>query len=1067
MAEGNHRDCFYAGNTSHDPSVYIGLDLDAKRPTTSKLIAEINKKKMTEWFHISVYGDRKQGKTIFMARVAYNLSHQKNLKMFGRKYHVLWCKKDKNTPFRRNLQGSNPLNVDLLAEYYKFFSPRKYMLFSKKPMVVFVDDIFRPEIQEPSNIIEQSAIQVYLRSLMRERISIITTSSSQEIAIEETDDLLKLKLTKVDAECILDKLVQQKIILREFADNFLNNSSKKYLYKKQLFAFLSSVLAESGHEAIFKSAFIKDFEQHFTTLSEKEKIALQMIALCQILDISLLEPVLQVSFPESFQRLQSGLCGLVRREQNNGDTYIYHMGGPFLAKWLLTEKYAINNFDNLSTAYLKLVSLFLHSPSLSEVQKAHYVRLILERLASGWHNQIFDIHGKSFAAHLLESSKQTLELCINGLDVADSLVAWAATMVSLGKKEIASRLYIKAVNLVKIPEELTTAENMRTPVSLAMGLADMPNKKDRELAIPLFQKILSKFIAEKAEPSMIRRVTHKLSETLADIGQYEQALDTIEKSLIDVLIDAPLWQKKGDILEFLGRLSEAKECFKQSIESARPSADKNPQTLLNCLQHYADFLSRHHNLSYEPNESPEVYLKEAKELFANKKVIGYEVLMNAWAKLKRNEGNIPEAKRLYEECIAYCRQTGIIHPHSWNDYARLLMTHGLTFKEKSYEDWLGEAEKYITEIINDDEFEARSKRITYHILGLLISSKTYCSLEGKQRPAFSEAIDILQGAFESPEPERSDDDKKTFQDVITHVALKDVYLRWSDSGVHPDESSENLIHKADFHFQKAFSGLPRQNLNSAQVAKHMLEAQIAYAGFKWMRLGDTVSAQKNYEETIDKFESLNYCWPEAYNLYVFYANFLFQTQKNQAMDSIIGALQRALQVLPSYDVQKRSELTQRLGHNLHTRVLDEIDSLQRDNILQKMDEVIEAFSYVLTTMPEDKGAAKELSHIFFAPKKGILLYLCTKDRVEKVKNILWTAWRKCPFNLEALSGLIEVADSLIDRVLNDDNTLNDLKNLINSKITEDENAADSLVLLCNRRKHNQYRGKLTKMLCDA
>jgi len=299
MAKRSHKDSFYTGSADPNPSVYIGLELDAERPQVAGLIERIKKKRTKDWFHIAIYGDRKQGITIFMARLAYNLSQYKKLKVFGRKYHVLWCKEGE-TSFRRNLKERNTIDVHVLLEYRRYFVPRKLFIFQKKPLLVVIDNIFRPELLESSGIIEQGSIKILLRELMRRRINIITSSSSQDIAIEETDVLLKLKLERPDAECILSKLVQEGIISREFADAFPGGPNGERMYKKQLFAFLSSLLAESRSEAIFKTSFIKSFENHFATLSDQSKLALKIIAICQLVDIHLHESILKEAFPESF-----------------------------------------------------------------------------------------------------------------------------------------------------------------------------------------------------------------------------------------------------------------------------------------------------------------------------------------------------------------------------------------------------------------------------------------------------------------------------------------------------------------------------------------------------------------------------------------------------------------------------------------------------------------------------------------------------------------------------------------------------------------------------------------------
>ena len=533
--ENSHKNNFYTGNTGPDPSTYIGLNLDAERPYIEKIMKHVEEKSTKDWFHISIYGNRKQGKTIFMARLAFNISSQKTLR---KKYHVLWCKNGSNTPFRSNLMEGKYRDVPLFVEYRKYFASRKFFIFPK-PLIIFIDDLFRPEILESPEIIQQSSIQIFLRELMRKRINVIT-SSSPDITIEETYLLPKLKLERPDVELILCKLVQQGIISKEFANTFAITSERKKLYKKQLFAFLSFLLAESGRKEIFKTAFMKDFEQHFASLPDQGKSALKMIAICQIVEAHLPEFILQEVFPDSFSNFKGSLCNLARRDVDSSKefdcgTYVYHMGGTFLARWILKEKFNIRDFDALKSIYSMLFNYIISSKSFSsEIQKTKYIRLILNRLAKRWYYPIFNFPGRPLARYLFESSKSFLEPYLNNLTDTDSLVVWASTMNSIGEEEKARTFYLKAVKWIQVPIEPATAENMKTPVLLAMGLADMPNRSIKELAIPLFKKIAEKYVKEKSAPLLIKRVIHKLAETLDDLGQCKNALETIENLQPDI-----------------------------------------------------------------------------------------------------------------------------------------------------------------------------------------------------------------------------------------------------------------------------------------------------------------------------------------------------------------------------------------------------------------------------------------------------------------------------------------------------------------------------------------------------
>jgi len=517
-------------------------------------------------------------------------------------------------------------------------------------------------------------------------------------------------------------------------------------------------------------------------------------------------------------------------------------------------------------------------------------------------------------------------------------------------------------------------------------------------------------------------------------------------------------------LERLERLPEARDCLKQSMESARSIALQNHKTLLNCLQHYVVFLLNHQDIASKFNEKPEVYLEEAKRLCKDKGVEGYETVLNVWAKCKQNEDNILDAKKLYTECISYCRQEGIVHSYSWNGYARFLITHGSQFNEKSYDKWLGEAENYCWQVIHDEETETVSKHMSYHIVGSLVGLSSYTSLEGKQRPDFSEGILILQSAFASPVPERNDDNQKNFQDIITHRILKDIYLRWIDTKDLLPEIRKELILKADFHFQKAFLGLPRPNLNSSEVIKHALETQTAYGGFKWKWQEDINTADVHYKKAIEELEKINYRWSSAYTLYEFYAIFLFETKGKDALTDIVKLQWKALELIPESKLQKRSEILYNIGHNLRSIVKNELNSFTVKEIAEKMDEVIKTFARSLELKPENEKAAKEIARSFLDSEGEILFEICTKGRVRRVKDILWQVWDTCPLNVEALNGLLDIADSVIGPHLHDIGCLNNLSNLINSKATADKKAADALHSVCNRRRNNQHNGKLTKML---
>ena len=182
------------------------------------------------------------------------------------------------------------------------------------------------------------------------------------------------------------------------------------------------------------------------------------------------------------------------------------------------------------------------------------------------------------------------------------------------------------------------------------------------------------------------------------------------------------------------------------------------------------------------------------------------------------------------------------------------------------------------------------------------------------------------------------------------------------------------------------------------------------------------------------------------------------------MTDIVKLQWNALELIPESKLQKRSEILYNIGHNLRSIVKNELNSFTVKELAEKMDEVIKTFARSLELKPENEKAAKEIARSFLDSGGEILFKICTKGRVLRVKDILWQVWDTCPVNVEALNGLLDIADSVIGPHLHDITCLNNLSNLINSKATADKKAADALHSVCDRRRNNQHSGKLTKML---
>jgi hypothetical protein len=283
-----YRSSFYAGS-SDDLHICVALDLDAERTIHRKVMETIEAKQPDDWFHVPIYGDWKQGKSIVLARLARNLSRARPHRLLGRKYRILWCRTAMNS-FRQSLRKGEDLStyISTLSQYAKCLARRGRI-------IVLIDDFYRPEQLPSDDTLGLESRASFLRRLNEEGLSIITCSSTADARIHESEAAFKLTLDEGDVQSILSKLKQQQLIEQESVDAFSRNRDTRSLFRRQLFAFLSLLCSEGDR----KDGFIKDFKKQFGQLSETERRALHAIALCQLVDVRIPEGILLSAFPEA------------------------------------------------------------------------------------------------------------------------------------------------------------------------------------------------------------------------------------------------------------------------------------------------------------------------------------------------------------------------------------------------------------------------------------------------------------------------------------------------------------------------------------------------------------------------------------------------------------------------------------------------------------------------------------------------------------------------------------------------------------------------------------------------
>jgi hypothetical protein len=183
---------------------------------------------------------------------------------------------------------------------------------------------------------------------------------------------------------------------------------------------------------------------------------------------------------------------------------------------------------------------------------------------------------------------------------------------------------------------------------------------------------------------------------------------------------------------------------------------------------------------------------------------------------------------------------------------------------------------------------ARSAR---NVLARLVGglAGAYTNDAGASRPDFAEALQHVDLAFESGRGLADDDNRKTWQDVISHSTKASIYLAEYDrTGRYLDE--------AEWHFERSFFGvLERDIAERATLVRQYVLGCTNFAYFKWKRRHDHESADHWYRESIRCLENLS---PEerpreAAELYWNYAVFLGESAGSHL--AVIDVLTKALE----------------------------------------------------------------------------------------------------------------------------------------------------------------------------
>jgi len=183
-------------------------------------------------------------------------------------------------------------------------------------------------------------------------------------------------------------------------------------------------------------------------------------------------------------------------------------------------------------------------------------------------------------------------------------------------------------------------------------------------------------------------------------------------------------------------------------------------------------------------------------------------------------------------------------------FIEVVRKRGPDLDQKTKSLLLGRAEKIAQWAAKTQRFE----KPAYHILARLIGGLygKYKAVNGHRRPDFKQAIRCADRSFESPLRIANDDEKKTWQDILTHhVKARILLQKFRRSGKDLD--------KAEWHLQRSFMGVPREDISvprQKQVNQYLLGC-LGFANFQLRFKKNAPNALDWYEDAKGFLNSLS------------------------------------------------------------------------------------------------------------------------------------------------------------------------------------------------------------------
>lgn len=792
------------------------MDLDAER---SRLLGQL-RNAVRRFDCVQVVGGRQQGKTLLLARLAHELAQ-----VHG---HIYWC----SAAYRKGVLGK----VQIVSEYLATLShwawkPRVYIL---------LDDVLDPEEDIAGLRSVEHDADVFARALQGKSVTLVVSGVRDVFANISADASLSVSLEERDVDGIVRKWQEHGVISAVDATSFLDESTNQNLYRRRLFALLallydhaaaSYARSQTGSNHLFLRKFEDSYESFIGDVKHDVTMNLLPIAACQLIDIAVPRRLV-AAIDRDFQMNHS----IVTQSSwsGDGDDVVYEMGGPFLARWLLKQKLAKDDFEQLLPPFeLMLEKAFSIDNFGYFASERAFVPSLLDALACGLSEDLFQGRSRDVARMLLKGVRPALQgfyETVKRRARMTELIDWGNMFKRLSAWDLAGRAYEAAL------DSLSRDSSPRDRLRLIIGLASLPQRHYRAKVVPIVENEIKQTAAAGTGPMQaLCQLLHVLCNTLQGLDKWKDAIDAWKTYCESGIVkpDAVLYLQLGTLYDKggMGSVEQAQESFDKAVQDA-PS---NSATLVHCLQRYAIFLAEHPTPTWP---RPHALFRQAL-VTARSSGLTVEGIVDAWAEYQESIGYYDRARRHFEHSITSLRKRGIVQAHAWQGLATLLRDHYSDLKGDPT-NHLANAERLCHEVLEDEFVGWTSKMYAAHILGRLVGDPpAKYEYDNHRRPNLNEAVEILQYSFESPAGLRDDPIEKTFQDLITHRVLKDVYSRAlrdhseaaETNAMHLDTRARDLAQLVERHGRGAFHGFPRGDTPDIKTLEHVLLARDWFAFF--------------------------------------------------------------------------------------------------------------------------------------------------------------------------------------------------------------------------------------------